>query len=66
MVADDGQGIDPRRVDSDLGGPPGRRLRPTARRREERYPRYDRGLNLAGARTILVELRAQRGSRQNS
>jgi two-component sensor histidine kinase len=67
-VADDGQGVDPRRADS--GRPPGRRLRPTARRAhraKERYPRDDRGPHLAGARTIVVELRARgrTGSRQN-
>jgi two-component system, sensor histidine kinase PdtaS len=47
-VADDGQGLDPRRADSG-GRPAGRRLRPTARRpgrADERQSGYCRAPNL--------------------
>ena len=54
-VADDGKGVDPRRADSGLGRPPGRRLRRTARRSGragERQPGYDRAPNFSVARGL--------------
>jgi two-component sensor histidine kinase len=51
-VADDGKGVDLRRVDSGVGRPSGRWLRPTAwrpGRAEERQPGYYRAPNLAVA-----------------